>query len=134
MATVIDARQLKNLDTTGKFVLYCGPTVEAVSISKSVANELLHIKPRRRSFMIEQCLSRAVENYEDNVIVRDIDLLFNPEYQIDVLKILVSCCKKKPIRAVWPGTITDTELIYASDGYSDYKKYRLNDYDIICVV
>ena len=60
--------------------------------------------------------------------------LFNPDYQLDVLRTLMNVSKRKSFMVVWPGTYKDGKLIYAQEGYSDYKSFDLNDYDITVVI
>ena len=60
--------------------------------------------------------------------------MFNPEYQIDVLQVLVASCKKKNFSIRWPGTYNDGKLMYAETGYSDFKTFDLDKYDVTCVV
>ena len=71
--------------------------------------------------------------YPDGVTVRDIDVMFNPEYKIDVLKILISVRKRKKYYVIWPGRYEDGKLIYGEEGFPDYKVYNIADYDITFV-
>ena len=63
-----------------------------------------------------------------------IDVMFNPAYKIDVLKVLVSAYKQKPYSLVWPGIYSDGKLMYSEEGYPDYRVYEIQDYDIMCVI
>ena len=62
------------------------------------------------------------------------DVLFNPDYQIDVLQLLIAACKKKEFAILWPGTYSDGKLMYAETDYSDFKIYDLDKYDVTCIV
>ena len=72
--------------------------------------------------------------FPEGVVLKDFDVLFNPDYKIDVLKIMVNTCKAKPFSIIWPGSIEGNRLIYAEEGFRDYKTYDVNDYDITCIV
>lgn len=61
-------------------------------------------------------------------------MLFNPEYKIDVLRLLIDANKKHPFKVLWAGSYEDGRLIYSEEGLADYKTYEINDYDIVCVV
>ena len=82
---------------------------------------------------LEQIFIRVLDGCSDGTIIRDIDVMFNPEYQVDVLKLMISARKRKKYSVIWPGSLKDNKLIYAEEGYQDYKVFDLEDYDIICV-
>ena len=106
---------------------------ETKSISKELADELLACKPNRRSMKLEQIFNTVLDRYPDGVMVKDIDVMFNPDYKVDVLKILIAARKRKRYSVIWPGRLEDGKLIYGEDGYPDYKVYKIADYDIMCV-
>lgn len=106
---------------------------ETKSISKELADELLACKPNRRSMKLEQIFNTVLDRYPDGVMVKDIDVMFNPDYKVDVLKILIAARKRKRYSVIWPGRLEDGKLIYGEDGYPDYKVYKIADYDITCV-
>lgn len=107
---------------------------ESVSVGNRLANELLKCKPHRRSFRIESILEQILREYPDGIIIKDFDVLFNPEYKIDLIQIMVSIAKRKPFGVLWPGKIEDGKLYYAEEGYEDYKVFEIQNYDVICVV
>ena len=106
---------------------------EPQSVSKELADELLACKPNRRSMKLEQIFNKVLDRYPDGVTIKDIDVMFNPEYQVDVLKILIEARKRKKYSVIWPGRFEDGKLIYAEEGYPDYKVYEIANYDITCV-
>ena len=119
-------------------IIYCVSDAEleaeAVSIGKSLAEKLIKCNVKMRSIRMEQIFLEAINNLPDNVLVKDIDVLFHPAYQIDVLAVLKNACRKKPFRLLWSGTYRDGKLIYAEEGFADYKTYNLNQYDITCII
>ena len=56
---------------------------------------------------------------------KDIDVLFNPGYTVDVMKVLISAYKQRPFRLIWSGTYVGGKLIYSEEGNYDYKTYDL---------
>ena len=107
--------------------------VEPKSVSKDLADALLACKLNRRSMKLEQIFNKVLDKYPDGVTIKDIDVMFNPEYQVDVLKILIAARKRKQYSVIWPGRFEDGKLIYGEEGYLDYKTYNIADYDITCV-
>ena len=107
---------------------------EPRSVSKELAEGLLACKENPRSMKLEQIFNSVLDRYPDGVTIKDIDVLFNPDYKVDVLKILIAARKRKRYCVIWPGRFEDGKLIYAEEGYPDYKVYEIANYDITCVI
>ena len=60
--------------------------------------------------------------------------MFNPDYKVDVLKIMMDACKRKYFSIVWPGKYEDGKLFYSEEGYPDFKVFRVEEYDVTCIV
>lgn len=103
------------------------------SVSKELADGLLACKENRRSMKLEQIFNVVLDKYPDGVTIKDIDVMFNPDYKVDVLKILIATRKRKNYSVIWPGKFEDGKLIYGEEGYPDYKVFNIADYDITCV-
>lgn len=107
---------------------------EPRSVSKPLAEELLACKPNRRSIKLEQMFNNVLDTFPDGVAIKDIDVMFNPDYKVDVLKILMAARKRKKYSVIWPGKCENGKLVYGEEGFSDYKIYDVEDYDITCVI
>lgn len=107
---------------------------EPRSVSKPLAEALLACKPNRRSMKLEQIFNNILDTLPDGVVIKDIDVLFNPDYKVDVLKILIESRKRKRYSVIWPGRCEDGKLIYSEEGFPDYKTYNIENYDITCVI
>lgn len=140
MGVIIQARDFSSDKQTGllKPIIYCCPygnvESEAIPINVLLAKKLLEFQPDRRSIRLEQCFSQVLDTLPDDVTIKDFDVMFNPEYQVDLIMIMVMACKKKPFSIVWPGKCEGVILFYAEEGYPDHKKFNINDYDITCIV
>lgn len=140
MGKVIRAQDVLRAGTIGlqKPIIYCrcdkATSDSAVSINLLLAKLLDNLKPRRRTMQLENCLNQVLEQLPENPVIKDFDVMFNPEYRVDVLKVLVLACKKRPFSAIWPGDFGDGKLFYAEEGYKDYCAFNIENYDVTCVV
>ena len=138
MGTVITFEQLPSAEMmySGLLVYYNALSnfKEPRSVSKQLSEALLACRPNRRSMKLEQIFNNVLDQYPDGVIIRDIDVMFNPEYKVDVLKILIAARKRKRYGVIWPGRCKNGKLIYGEEGYPDYKTYDIENYDITCVI
>lgn len=107
---------------------------EAIPLNIRISEKLIKIKPERRSFKLPAIVESIIAETPENCVIKEFDVLFNPEYQIDVLQLLITACKKKNFSIIWPGTYSDGKLIYAETGYSDFKTFDIDKYDVTCVV
>ena len=88
-----------------KPIIFCCPDEECakkgISLNVSVAKELFSVKPIRRSFMLPKIVDTIIAELPKNSIIKDFDVLFNPDYQIDVLQLLIAACKKREFSIIW---------------------------------
>lgn len=137
MGTIIEFHQVGDEEMMLSRLLVYMRTIQRLlepkSVSKELADELLACRPNRRSMKLEQIFNTVLDRYPDDVTIKDIDVMFNPEYKVDVLKILVAARKRKRYRVVWPGRFEDGKLVYGEEGYPDYRIYKIDDYDITFV-
>lgn len=138
MGTVIELNSLPNEDAMLSRLLIYMKVIKKInepkSVSKPLAEALLACKPNRRSMKLEQIFNNILDTLPDGVVIKVIDVLFNPDYQVDVLKILMAARKRKRYSVIWPGRCEDGKLIYGEEGFPDYKTYNIENYDITCVI
>ena len=137
MGTIIEFHQVSDeqarLNRLLVYLKVFQKMTEPRSVNKELAEGLLACKENRRSMKLEQIFDTVLDKYPDGVTIKDIDVMFNPDYKVDVLKILVEARKRKPYSVIWPGKYEDGKLIYAEEGCPDYKVYEIASYDITCV-
>ena len=138
MGTLHEYKQLKNWPTVYRLLIYnkaiSGIASHAVAVNKLIAAELVDLSPSHRTMQLEKCFVKVLESLPEQPIIKDIDVLFNPAYKVDVMKLLSSAYKQKQFSLVWPGTFSDGKLIYSEEGYPDYRVYEIKDYDIMYVI
>lgn len=139
MGEIIKNTQISSYtDCSLKPVILCNCDSEvkqkAQSLNVILARKLNDIPLKSRTRKLEQCFIETLRDFDDNVIIKDFDVLFNPDYKIDAIAMMVSAYKKKSFSAIWPGKFEEGKLIYAEEGYSDYKIYDIGNYDITCVI
>ena len=117
MGETIYRKYLLNIDDMYKLLIYSEQETEmakkAVSMNNRLAAELVNLKPSRRTMQLEKCFVKVLESLPEQPIIKDIDVLFNPAYKVDVMKMLASAYKQKKFSLVWPGTYSDGKLIYS---------------------
>lgn len=140
MGVVINARDFTFLQCNciTRPVIYCcsNRTLEeqAVSVNIEMAKKLSCIQVNRRTIRLERCFQQVLKNLPDDVVIKDFDVMFNPDYAVDILWIMCSTAKMKSFQVLWPGKYDNGRLIYAEEGFRDYKVFEISKYDITCIV
>lgn len=108
-------------------------TDDATSMNVAIAQHLADVLPSLRSIRLESCFVSALNELPEDVVIRDIDVLFNPAYEVDVVALLCSAYRKHHFDLVWPGRYEDNQLLYAEEGCPDYRTFDIDRYDITCI-
>lgn len=139
MGNIIEFKNLNSVQkTTSQLLVYKEEikslSAQTVSVNKVLAEKLLSIVPKSRSMKLSGCFRSLLAQYPDNVVIKNIDVMFNPTYQVDVLEILTEARKNKSYSIIWPGKYKNGFLIYGEESYPDYKTYKIKNYNIIYVI
>lgn len=67
------------------------------------------------------------------MLVSEFEMLFDPRYKIDVLKLFCERAKSSRIAIVWPGMYENGKLSYAQPEDPDYNLFYADNYQI-CIV
>ena len=107
---------------------------EILRLGEVLSNELIQVDKGRREFEVENVTRQIFDRIgTSKIIVSDIDILFNPAYRLDIIKLFMQLARNKKMIVQWPGESNSEFLIYSELKYDDYKRYAINDYDIICL-
>lgn len=105
-----------------------------VSLNKLLAETLLKIEPNTRTQFVFDEVMKIVIATQAPVFLTDYEMLFDPRYNIDVIKLFCEMSRRVKIVIKWCGTLQDNRLVYATPAYKDFHSYNIYDYDIICVI
>ena len=65
----------------------------------------------------------------------DYEMLFDPRYSIDPIKLFIEIARYNKLIVKWCGTIQNNDtLVYSVPGYQDYSRFKISDYDITVVM
>ena len=107
---------------------------ETLELGEILSSELIKIDKNKRNIEVVKtmgCIFSKIDASE--IIVTNIDILFNPSYRLDIIKLFIQLSRNKTVIVQWPGKLDLNNLIYSEPKYEDYKKYEINNYNIICL-
>ena len=65
---------------------------------------------------------------QSDIALGNTDILFSPEYELDVIKLLLQVGRNQRLYMQWPGEVTGDKLTYSESGRFDFKEYNIKDY------
>jgi hypothetical protein len=87
-----------------------------------------------RNHAVADMVKEVIRNTRsDRVVVDNIDLLFSPEYSLDVIKLFIMAADNKNLVILWEGTFKDGLVTYSEPGFKDYHVYEINNYNAYCI-
>lgn len=137
MADIINSYQYNNSIINKYPVIHCESNktdLAGISINKILALELIKVNPKRRSLRMTRIIFNVLSDLPKGSVIKDFDVVFNPAYDIDVLKIFIEIRKNLSFEIIWPGEIENGKLIYGQKECEDYKIYDLEKYDVTCII
>ena len=106
---------------------------ETISLNLILAQNLLKIQVDERADFVQNEVMSILTESKTSLLLKDFEMLFDPRYKIDVVRLICEVSRLRKIIAVWPGTLIENDLIYGNSESPDYQVCNINNYDIICV-
>lgn len=107
---------------------------KVIELGQVLSKELTKINKDKRNLEVVKTMGCIFSEIDvSGIIVTNIDILFNPSYRLDIIKLFIQLSRNKTVIVQWPGKLDFNNLIYSEPKYEDYKKYEINNYNIICL-
>lgn len=102
---------------------------EMVSINRILSKALLEFLPDERPKHVEAEF-RKLLNYHVPILITDFEMLFDPRYEIDVIRLFCEKARIVNVAIIWPGKFANGNLTYADPECEDYHEYNCDSYQI----
>jgi hypothetical protein len=87
----------------------------------------------RNSKVLDELTNILAKAQTEYIVVKNIDILFNPDYKLNILSYFINLSRSRLIFVEWPGRLKGRMLEYADINSPDYHKYNIDDYKIILI-
>ena len=104
-----------------------------LSVNSLLSKELIQYHQDERIEKVEDSFRSLIKPYE-YVLITDFEMLFDPRYKLNVLKLFCDIARFNKICVKWPGKYTDGNLTYAEIEDLDYHKYDCSMYQVHIVL
>lgn len=103
-----------------------------VNVNLRLSQRLLGFTSRRRPHVVQGLLDEVVgEQRSQTLLLDNTEMLFNPELQLDPLRLLQQLSRNRSVVASWAGGYDGERLTYAVPGHVEYKRYSTPDAVIV---
>ena len=106
---------------------------EDFSVNVPLAEALLKYPEESRSHRVSEVFLNILPN-RGKLHLMNFEMLFDPRYAVDALKLFTEAAKHRQIAVEWPGKLDGTMLTYADPKYEDYHRFNTEDYTLTCVI
>jgi len=97
------------------------------AIGLPFAKALLGQPPRERPLSVLEMLDNLSSSTSSGLALDHIEILFDPELQLDPLRAILSLARRQLVLLSWPGEYSTARLVYARPEYSEYRTYPADD-------
>ena len=104
-----------------------------LSLNKELSFSLMTIPNEKRLVSVQQETQKIISGAGPAVLLSDFEMLFDPRYKLDVLKLFCELARTTRLAVKWSGIINEDAFEYAEPQYTDHQIFKLANYTVICV-
>lgn len=112
----------------------CLKGYKTLSLNTILSKRLLSLKEEKYYLYVIDEVNEIIQEEEGPLLITDFEILFDPSYKIDVLRLFIALNRRRKIAALWPGRYENNQLKFAEPEYEDYNTYNIEDYDLTCII
>ena len=107
---------------------------QQINLNLEIAKGLLVLPKVERISKINKVITDIISRFAGPIYIENYEILFDPRYEIDVIKVFIEIARRQKVVVKWCGRLNGDSLEYATPDDRDYHSFRIQDYDITCVI
>lgn len=107
---------------------------ETLNLNIKLSEALLKIAQKQRAERANDEIMKIISKCDKPIFLENYEILFDPRYNVDAIKVFVQLARRQKLIIKWCGAMTEDSLEYATFEHKDYHRFRIEDYDITCVI
>jgi len=123
---IICTQEQKVKIDVGKFKKY--------KINMDFVTRMLSYDAGIKKLEVTNTMRQLLDLQDKPIVLLDFEALFDPIYDVDVIKLFEDLGKSNRLIIKWCGEYKNDELIFSKPENDDYHKYKIKNYNIFCVV
>ncbi len=105
--------------------------VKLINTNLELSKLLIEMTGKQQTLQLPKLLENLVNCGEKNIVLDNIEILFDVTLQQDPLRILQTISRNRNIVVSWNGFVENGKLIYAEPGHPEHKSYAAANLSII---
>lgn len=103
-----------------------------VNVNRELSQRMLEMTRSQRSRQVERLLREVIAGIPGDIILLDnMEILFDPELEVEPLRLLQLSSRNRTLIATWSGSFMDGILTYAEPGHPEFQQFKQPDAVII---
>jgi Cdc6-like AAA superfamily ATPase len=103
-----------------------------VNVNRELSQRMLEMTRSQRSRQVERLLREVIAGIPGDIILLDnMEILFDPELEVEPLRLLQLSSRNHTLIATWSGSFMDGILTYAEPGHPEFQQFKQPDAVII---
>lgn len=100
-----------------------------LELSKKILDKVDKTRPQNISFLVHE----IIEEIEGPVLLTNYEMLFDPRYQLDIIRLFVDLARNKQLAVKCNAYLDGNYFQFSEPDYDDYHRYDLGRYAVVCV-
>ena len=105
--------------------------VKLINTNLELSKLLIEMTGRQQTLQLPKLLENLVNCDEKNIVLDNIEILFDVTLQQDPLRLLQTISRNRNIVVSWNGFVENGKLIYAEPGHPEHRSYDAASLSII---
>ena len=102
-----------------------------LNLNLELSRQLLDLTAEQRALRFAEVLGEVLGPDEAPIFLYRIEMIFEPAFQQDAIRLLQQLSRMRMIVAAWSGTIEGAFLTYAEAGHREYQRHRTEGLSLV---
>jgi len=103
-----------------------------INLGLELSKKLIELSHKQQVLRVSGLTKELINDIKSDVVLIDnTEILFNPILKVDPIRLLMNCSRNKTIVVTVSGEQIDNHIIYAEPGHPEYKKMKIEGYEVI---
>ncbi len=103
-----------------------------INVSLELTKLMLDLTKRQRAFHFSKIFNQIINKINNDILIlNNLEILFDPIFEQDPLRLLQMSSRNKTLIISWCGTVENDRLIYAIPSHPEYRKYPIGELIVI---
>ena len=102
-----------------------------LNLNLELSRQLLDLTAEQRALRFAEVLGEVLGPDEEPIFLYRIEMIFEPAFQQDPIRLLQQLSRTRTIVAAWSGNIEGTFLTYAETGHREYQRHRTEGLSLV---